>query len=277
MSYILTYYPWITQHKTSEEIRTQVQIFSKALGEQLKQEIIIATAMEVPEQIQSIVAGKTHVALMNPLGFVYAREHNPNVDAAVVALRIIDGKIGDSYFAQIYAHVDTGIKGLEALRKHSIGYGTSQSTSNFIIPAFDLKKAGVHPFAAFNKIEFTGGHDKAAKAVYYKQVDAGAGHDGAIIDLANQPGYEDAKEKLVQIHRSAPIPSDPIAVNVPTKKEYVEIQKALVAISQKSPAKEAIAEFWGKAQGLKETTYKPYEYLLRAVNELGLTQGDIFG
>lgn len=114
-------------------------------------------------------------------------------------------------------------------------------------------------------------------AVYNKQLDAGAGHDGVIVDLANQPGYGDAKEKLVTIHRSKPIPSDLITVNVADKKQFLTLQKALVTASQKSPAKEAIAEFWGNAQGLKETTYKPYEYLIAAVEELALTEKDIFG
>lgn len=281
-SYNLTYYPWITQHKTPEEIRQSIQIFAAALQEELRNgsasdiTINLFSAMEVPDQISSIAQGNSNIALMNPLGFVYARGKNRNIDAAVVALRIIDGKIGESYFAQIYTHTDTGIKTLQDLKKKAMGYGSSQSTSNFIIPAFDLQTAHIHPFAAFKRVEFVGGHDTVAKAVYSKSVDAGAGHDGVIIDLANQPGYSDAKEKLVTIHRSAPIPSDPIAVNVTDKKEYQQIQAALVKISQRSPAKEAIQEFWGNAQGLKETTYQPYEYLLNAVKSLGLSEQDIF-
>ena len=276
MQYILTYYPWITQHKTPEDIRKNIEIFAGALQEEIRINISVAAALSVPDQIKSIVRGESHIALMNPLGFAYAREENSQVAAAVVALRIIDGKIGDSYFAQIYTHSESGIKDLQGLKKSSIGYGTSQSTSNFIIPAFDLKHAGVHPFAAFTKIEFTGGHDKAAIAVYQRALTAGAGHDGVIIDLSNQPGYEDAKEKLVTIHRSAPIPSDPVAINVGSEKDFEVLQRGLISVSQKSPGKEAMQEFWGNAQGLRDTTYKPYEYLVDAVNELALSQQDIF-
>lgn len=282
-TYHLSYYPWITQHKPPEVIRQNIEIFASALEQEIQSlsgeqaSITVLPAMEVPQQIESLTKGDSQIALMNPLGFVYARQKNPQIDVAVVALRIIDGKVGDSYFAQIYTHFDTGIKDLPGLRNRSIGYGSSQSTSNFIIPAFELKHAGIHPFAAFKRVEFVGGHDKAAMAVYNKQIDAGAGHDGVIIDLANQPGYSDAKEKLVTIHRSNPIPSDPIAVNVRDKSEYDFIQKGLVAISQKNPAREAIIEFWGNAQGLKETYYQSYDYLLEAVDELGLSEKDIFG
>jgi hypothetical protein len=52
---------------------------------------------------------------MNPLGFVYAKDKNKNDNAAVVALRII----------QIYGHVDNKLNTLAALKKHSMGYGSS--------------------------------------------------------------------------------------------------------------------------------------------------------
>jgi len=251
--YHLTYYPWLTQHKTPEEIRQNIEIFATALQQEMFTStgdviaVNILPALEVPEQILSIVRGDSQIALMNPLGFAYAKKRNKNIDAAVVALRIIDGQIGANYFAQIYTHTDTGIKTLQDLMKRSIGYGSSQSTSNFIIPAADLKSQSVHPFAAFKRIEFVGGHDTVAKAVYEKQIEAGAGHDGVIIDLANQPGYSDANNKLISIHRSAPIPSDPIVLNIADEKVYQQLQLALVKISSVSPAKEALKEFWGNA------------------------------
>lgn len=282
-NYNLSYYPWITQHKTPEEIRTNIEIFAAALQAALRlacqQSVTVSVlpAMEVPAQIQSLVNGDTHIALMNPLGLVYAREKNKMVNAAAVALRIIDGKIGDSYFAQIYSHVDNELHALADLRKHSIGYGSSQSTSNFIIPAYELKLAGIHPFAAFRRVEFVGGHDSVAKAVYEKKIDAGAGHDGVIIDLASQAGYEDAKEKLQLVHRSAPIPSDPVGINVKGSIEYNFIQEALVTASTEAGAAAAIKEFWGNAQGLKATSFQPYDYLINAVKDLGLNEKDIFG
>ena len=115
-TFILTYYPWITQHKTPEEIRAQVQIFATELQNEINTAgqinciVQLAPAMEVPDQIQSIVAGTSQIALMNPLGFVYARRRNPKINAAVVALRIIDNRVGNTYFAQIYTHVDRNIK-----------------------------------------------------------------------------------------------------------------------------------------------------------------------
>jgi phosphonate transport system substrate-binding protein len=94
---------------------------------------------------------------------------------------------------------DFVIHKLEQLRGRAIGYGTPYSTSNFLIPALEIKKAGLHPFTAFSRIEFVGGHELVAKAVYEGRLDAGAGHDGVIADLSNQYGYGDSAEKLVTL------------------------------------------------------------------------------
>jgi len=274
--FILTYYPWITQHVDSAIVRNQIQIFATALQEKSNIEIELASVMEVSQQIESIEKGNSHIALMNPLGFIIAHRQNPNVRASVVALRSIDGQIGDSYFAQIYTHIDSGITNLLEARNTSIGYGTPISTSNFIVPAIDLREANLHPFIGFKKSEFFGGHDSVAEAVYNKVISLGAGHDGVILDLAKKPGFQDAVQKLVRIHRSSPIPSDPIAVNIPDADARDYIQNCLVEISQEERVQEAIAIFWGNALGLRATTSEPYEYLYQAIQELGLTVNDLY-
>jgi phosphate/phosphite/phosphonate ABC transporter binding protein len=282
-NYNLTYYPWITQHSAPEIIRKNIEIFAAEVGKELSKSlgedvtVTVLEPLEVPAQIKSIAEGGSQISLMNPLGFVFAKERNKNINVAALALRVIDGTVGESYFAQIYTHINTGIKTLLELRKRSMGFGSSQSTSNFLIPGFELKENGVHPLTSFKRTEFIGGHDSVAKAVYEGEIEVGAGHDGVITALAAQPGYSDAKEKLIMIHRTNPIPSDPVAVNVPTAEEFKEIQKAVVKVSKKEPAKTAIFTFWGESAGLKKISYKPYKYLIDAVKKLSLTEPDIFG
>jgi len=281
--YKLTYYPWITQGKEPAVIRANIEILAESATKELQaitggtDTIKVQDPLEVPEQIESIVSGESQIALMNPIGFVFAKQKSKEVDVAALALRIIDGQVGETYFSQIYTHVDTGIKSLNDLKKKSMGYGASFSTSNFLVAAHELLENHLHPFITFSKTAFLGGHQLVAKAVYAKQIDAGAGHDGVIIDLAAVPGYEDAKDKLVTIHRSQPIISDPVAFNIANKDDFKNVRKALVKASLQSPAKEAIAIFWGNAQGLKKTNYKPYKKLLVAVKALQLTEEDIFG
>jgi ABC-type phosphate/phosphonate transport system substrate-binding protein len=126
------------------------------------------------------------------------------VDVAALALRIINGKVGSTYISQIYTNVKSGIGDITAARGKSIAYGVPISTSNFLIPALILKRASLHPFLSFARIGFSGGHDKSAEAVYAGQYDMGAGHDGVIVDLSKQPGYEDAESILKPLVISDP-------------------------------------------------------------------------
>jgi ABC-type phosphate/phosphonate transport system substrate-binding protein len=207
MSFLLkiSYYPWITQYVPPQEIKHNIEIFGNALKRELlsafqvQSQMEILDPMEVPEQIDLIVSGTCQIAFMNPLGYVFANKRNNQVLAEAVALRIIDAKVGSTYFAQIYARANSGIDTLEHLYGHSMAFGVSYSTSNFLIPAFELKKRSIHPLTAFSRVEFLGGHDSVARAVYEGRVDLGAGHDGVIADLSNQSGYGDAKEKMNKV------------------------------------------------------------------------------
>ena len=53
---------------------------------------------------------------------------------------------------------------------------------------------GLNVYSTFNKMQFFGGHNIVAMAVYNGQTDVGAGHDGVIVDLSGQYGYGDAAE-----------------------------------------------------------------------------------
>ena len=80
----------------------------------------------------------------------------------------------------------SGISIIDQAVHKLVGYGVPFSTSNFLIPALDLRKKQIHAFCDFKTVQFLGGHDLVAKAVYNQQVALGAGHDGVIIDLSKQ-------------------------------------------------------------------------------------------
>lgn len=283
----LSYYPWITQHVAPDELRRYVIDFARELGSQLTAlsgtdyYIEVQQPVEVPRQIEMIASGLTTIALMNPLGYVFARARQPAVEAIAVALREIDGKVGPTYFAQLYTNKKTAIrfsdpKGLAVARGKSIGYGVPYSTSNFLVPAYHLAtKLGVHPFAFFSRAEFVGGHELVAKAVYEGRVDIGAGHDGVIKDLARQYGYGDAEDRLVTIARSEPIPSDPVAVHLADPAQRALLLNALVATAGTAVGAEALRRFWGMVAGLAPIAPDAYALLDSAMTRLGLTEQDV--
>jgi phosphate/phosphite/phosphonate ABC transporter binding protein len=276
----LVYYPWLTQNVAQEVIAEKIGIYARLIEQKLAsagaaETVQVMPPVDVPEQIQQVVAGTADIALMNPLGLVFARNANPNAEAVAVAKRIIDGQVGIVYFAQLYTHKKNAIKALPKTAGLSVGYGLPYSTSNFLIPAFMLQQAGVHPLLGFGRVEFLKGHEIVARAVYEGKVDVGAGHDGVVIDLANQRGYGDAEDVLVQLKRSQPIPSDPIAVTTPDAGKRAVLQRAIVDAGETQEGKEALKIFWGNVQGLADTTSQPYTVLGNALKALKLEQADV--
>jgi phosphonate transport system substrate-binding protein len=293
----LVYYHWITQDRTPEVKAEQVKVFARLIAEKLGpgETIEVMPPVEVPEQIDHAIAGTADIALMNPLGLVIARMKNINAEAVAIAKRMIDGQVGISYFAQLYAHKKNALrnpdanrdpnivldpqKAFEKVRKTprelSVGYGHTYSTSNFLIPALMLRQGGVHPFFNFGRVQYFDGHDFVAKAVYENKVDLGAGHDGVIKVLAGVRGYGDAEDVLVQVARSKPIPSDPVVVTTPDAGRRAALKRAIVEAGESEEGKKALDIFWGKVQGLAETTSEPYGVLIDAMNTLKLEPPDV--
>lgn len=286
----LTYYPDITQHRSPEEVRAAVIGFADALSGELssrtgeEHQVSVLDVVSVPEQTAMIADGGCEIGLLKPSSYVYAHRRNAQVQPAAVALRKIDGKVGDTYFAQLYSNMAAGIPTMDDLRERcrqprerrpSIGFGDSFSTANFLVPAAILVDAGLHPLSRFRRVEFLGGHDGVAEAVYRGDVDIGAGHDGVIVDLARQDGFTDAEQVLTRLDRRD-IHSDPVAVCVDEELRE-QITAALLAIGERDEVKQQLDVFWGAVQGLGPTRHENYDSIERAINGLGITEADVLG
>lgn len=291
--YKASYYPWITQNVDAAIIKANINMLLRKTEEELSKmakdqvTIELLPALEVPQQMKAIINNDCQIAFMNPLGFIYANDQNPNVNACSIVERKINGVWGKTYFAQVYANKKTGFKKniftlpkkeyQKKLRGRTTGFGSSSSTSNFLIPAYELKKKGLNVLTSFNRVEFFGGHEFAAKAIYDGKADLGAGHDGVISDLCNQYGYGDADERLVTILQSSEIPSDPIATNITDPTEFKNLQIAFENASKTKEGEDAIKIFWGGARYLLPAESKVYKYLIEAATNLGLSREDLFG
>lgn len=287
----LTYYPDITQHRTPAEIRASVVAFADTLAAELskraggKHSIPVLDVVSVADQTAMISDGRCEIALIKPSSYIYAHRRNPQVTAAAVALRMIDGKVGDTYYTQLYANVRSGIGSFADLERRclgrleqrpSIGFGDSFSTSNFLVPASVLVERGLHPLIRFRRVEFLGGHDGVARAVYKGEVDVGAGHDGVIVDLGRQPGYEGAGEMLVQLARRD-MHSDPVAVHIPDDQFRNHLTDALIAIGERDEIKRHLDIFWGAVKGLGRTRHENYRSIEDALDSLNLPEHAVLG
>jgi ABC-type phosphate/phosphonate transport system substrate-binding protein len=297
----LSYYPWITQSISGETLRKPIQGFRdlleadlrKALGEATEVELL--PELEIPDQLVQLktapAAGTAKIGLLNPLGYALVRKEVPAVEGiAVIRRKIGDGQPGPIYKAQLYTHRKVFLKKEKELevkhvRGRSLAYGSPQSTSNFLVPAMMLLNAKIHPLAGLSRAEFTGGHDKAAAAVYEGRLEIGAGHDGVIHDLATKAGYRDAKCVLVQIAWSEEIPSDPVAVHASDPAMLDQIRQSLLNVAsntnQDSDGNKLIGQFWATTHGFdpiapgKPITADSYKHLLGYMDRLNLSADDV--
>lgn len=296
-----SYYPWISQKLSGEPLKQAIARFVQLLNDALRSmpendlEIDAPVVFDVPKQMEDIktppvgVIGK--IALMNPLGYVLARKNNAGqVDEQVKAIAVVlrpeigklpnEAKAVPKYKAQLYARVDTGIKALEQVGGRSLGFGSSHSTSNFLVPAAHLHTKGIHPLSAFKRVAFTGGHREAVLAVYKGELDVGAGHDGVIVDLASVEGFKDATKVLKTIEGgwSEDIPSDPVVMNAPDAARE-RIVEALVKVGAPnkpdSDGNAVVDSFWGTKQGFERILPDAYDVLFKSMRLLNLEQKDL--
>lgn len=286
ISLSLSYYPDITQKQSDADVRASIEVFSDRLARQLTNDlgvgvmIDVLPVLSVTEQYRLVLRGGSHLALMKPVAYVFAHEKQPAILPACVALRPIDGEVGETYFGQVYARRELNFASIADLAasapgKLRLAYGDRFSTSNFLIPANVLASGGVHPFLFFRSVEFFGGHDLAAEAVYEGSADIGCGHDGVIKILGET--HPDAEQRLVRLGREN-IHSDPVVVNtaaLPAPVTFAAIQTACVRICDQPEVLAALDLFWGWVKGLRVTRHENYASIEDALSRLHLSDTDM--
>jgi phosphonate transport system substrate-binding protein len=268
----LTYYPGITQYQPPQTVHDAVVKFAALVTSKGAPSITVLAPVEIPQQITMIASGGCEIGLMNPLGFLFAHRQEAKVVPVAVVIRTTSAGTGPAYLSQVYVNVASGITDVRGLRGRSMGFGSAVSTSNFLAPAAELRRRGVHPLTAMRLVQYFGHHDDVAQAVYEGKVDAGAGHDGVIDDLAKT--HPDAVQKLRRLFWSSPIPSDPIAVNM-TEPSISQLRAAIIAAGTEQQGKDAIATFWGTPNGLDNVKSDFYNGLGKYLDDLSLRMEDI--
>jgi len=294
-----SYYPWISQNISGDLLQQAIVRFVLLLNDTLRSmpgndfEIDAPVVFDIPKQMEEIksppvgVVGK--IALMNPLGYLLARKNDTGqvdeqVKAIAVVLRLEAGKPPSeakpvpTYKSQLYTNVKTRINTLEQVRDKLLGFGSSNSTSNFLVPAAHLLMNGIHPLSAFKEVVFTGGHKETARAVYHGALDVGAGHDGVIVDLVSE--FKDATTVLKTIEGgwSEDIPSDPVVMNAPDdarERVFEALAKLAAPNKPDSEGNAAVESFWGTKQGFKTIDPDAYDVLFKSMKLLNLKKKDL--
>ena len=180
--------------------------------------------------IQAFGAKQIELSSMGSSGYAGAwMDTNGNVEPLVVAVES-DGSI--SYRSVLVVRADSGITSLEGMKGKSLAWADPNSTSGYLIPRSELKKAGIdtEPGKYFSRTGFGGGHEQAVVAVLQKQYDGAATWASGIGDPATGFTRGNLREMVQKgmlkmsdlriLWTSAPILNGPLTVRKDTPQAF---------------------------------------------------------
>lgn len=225
--------------------------------------------MYIPEtyddMIMAFARDEAHVALMNSLSYVKAKEAY-GVQAQLKIIRFRSA----SYNGQIIVNAELGIEDIEGLQGKSMAYTDPSSASGYLFPHHILFENDIMP----SKVVFGGGHSAVVRMVYHGEIDAGATYysapdsEGKIRDARAQLLDElpDVADKVKVLTITTPIPNDPIAIGRQINKKLAyEIGNALIKFMSTPAAKTSLGALYG-VDGFVRANDMEYEKLRVAMN-----------
>ena len=184
---VITFVPSVDVGKITKGGQAMADCLGKMTGLTYKVDVGTSEAAS----IEAMGGGKAQMGFLNTFSVLLAHQKY-TVDVALVAQRkygvqkpdgtytafdfdpdkALAGQLTSFYKPEYFTRADTGIKALADVKGHTFCFTTAGSTSGGIIPRASLKAIGIDPDKDI-KGTYSGGHDKAAIAVYQGDCDAG--------------------------------------------------------------------------------------------------------
>lgn len=188
------------------------------------------------EVIKKIGTKQADIGYVGAFGYVEAQE---NYGVKLIA-RTYGKKRRESYYSMIITREDAGLNTLQDLKGKSFIFNDPKSTSGFLFPMLELKKAGIK-IEDFSEVRYVTRHANSLLAVYNKQADA-----GAISSTAKEKVDIDFG-KIKILWKSEPIYRGPWIVNKDLSDEqFYLIQNALLRISNYKDAEKIFKDLGTK-------------------------------
>ena len=194
-----------------------------------------------------------------------------NVDPLVISVEA-DGST--SYRSVLVVRQDSGIASLADMRGKSLAWADPNSTSGYLIPRSELRKAGIdtEPGRYFSRTGFGGGHEQAVVAVLQKQYDgavtwvSGIGERGEGYTRGTLRAMVDKgllrMSDLAVVWTSAPILNGPLVVRKDTPQPFRDDMTAFhLALPTAHPAiYDAVERGGGK--GYQRTKHEDFQVFI---------------
>jgi phosphonate transport system substrate-binding protein len=123
--------------------------------------------------IQSLLAGTIESAHLGASGYAAVYLQDPDAVEPLVTEAQLDGSTG--YYSGMYVLASSDIRSIEDMRGRSLAFADPNSTSGYLVPSFELNRAGYAlegSDAFFGQVGFSGGHEQGIVAMLNGQYDA---------------------------------------------------------------------------------------------------------
>ncbi len=232
----------------AETIESKAKPLEKLLGDKLGIPVKVSISTNYSTIIEAMSSKQIDVGFLPPTAYILAKDKG----AANVILQAQrygvkeDGsntdQLVDSYKAMIVVKKDSPINSLADLKDKKIAWQDITSTSGYIFPAAEIKKAGIDPEKDIKGVTYKG-HDKGIIAVLNGDVDAAAVFEDARNNVKKDFPSVFADTKV--IYRTQGIPNDTIAVRSDMDQTFKDkISDAFISISKDPEGQKIIKDIY---------------------------------
>jgi len=219
--------------------------------------------------VEAFGSKRADAAIINTFGYILANEKY-----GVQARLKLMNRGRDEYYGQIIARVD-GPKSIQELNGKKFAFVDPASTSGYLLPLRLFKQENVK----LKEFMFAGKHDTVVRAVYQKQVDAGAtfytppDEDGTPKDARwiLRTEYPDVYEKIKILKLTGPIPNDPVIFRKDIPEEVKQkFADALIKYIKTDEGKSVLLGMY-HITDFKAASDKDYDLVRSYLKDLGQT------
>ncbi|MES2802693.1 MAG: phosphate/phosphite/phosphonate ABC transporter substrate-binding protein [Bdellovibrionota bacterium] len=219
--------------------------------------------------VEAFGSKRADAAIINTFGYILANEKY-----GVQARLKLMNRGRDEYYGQIIARAD-GPKSIKELNGKKFAFVDPASTSGYLLPLRLFK----HENVKLKEFMFAGKHDTVVRAVYQKQVDAGAtfytppDDDGTPKDARwiLRTEYPDVYEKIKILKLTGPIPNDPVVFRKDIPEEVKQkFADALIKYIKTDEGKTVLLGMY-HITDFKAASDKDYDLVRGYLKDLGQT------
>ncbi len=145
--------------------------FKDLLEARLEVPVELYPASDYAGVMQGLISKNLEYAGLGSSAYAGISIQDPEAVEPLVTTEQVDGSLG--YYSVMYVKSDSPYQTLEDLKDKTLAFADPNSTSGYLVPAYELKAQGYDPKEFFSKTGFGGGHEQAVVAVLNDQYDAG--------------------------------------------------------------------------------------------------------